>query len=109
MTLNQPPRHQHGGNLTQLLQRSGTDSLVDFSANLNPLGPPEWLRPLISAHISDLVHYPDPHCTMLTQAVADRFATILCITHVEELKDLFPFRFEVSKTAEGSRVNLIAA
>lgn len=41
--------------------------------------------------------------------VADRFATILCITHVEELKDLFPFRFEVSKTAEGSRVNLIAA
>jgi exonuclease SbcC len=41
--------------------------------------------------------------------VADRFATILCITHVEELKDLFPFRFEVSKTAEGSSVNLIAA
>ncbi|MDY0397559.1 MAG: cobyric acid synthase [Desulfuromonas thiophila] len=72
---NQPPRHQHGGNLTQLLQRSGTDTLVDFSANLNPLGPPEWLRPLISAHISDLVHYPNPHCTALTQAVADRFAT----------------------------------
>jgi len=41
--------------------------------------------------------------------VADRFATILCITHVEELKDLFPFRFEVTKTAEGSRVNLVAA
>ncbi len=46
---NQLPRHQHGGNLSQLRQRSGTDSLVDFSANLNPLGPPEWLRPLISA------------------------------------------------------------
>jgi len=41
--------------------------------------------------------------------VADRFATILCITHVEELKDLFPFRFEVTKNAEGSRVNLVAA
>ncbi|MCK9173002.1 MAG: cobyric acid synthase, partial [Desulfuromonas thiophila] len=72
---NQLPRHQHGGNISQLLQHSGTDSLVDFSANLNPLGPPEWLRPLISAHISDLVHYPDPQCTMLTQAVADRFTT----------------------------------
>lgn len=76
MTPNQP-RHQHGGNLTALSQRSGleADELVDFSANLNPLGPPEWLRPLISANISDLAHYPDPHCTALTQTVAERFAT----------------------------------
>jgi len=43
------------------------------------------------------------------QRIAERFATILVITHVEELKELFPFRFEVTKTAEGSRVNLIAA
>jgi exonuclease SbcC len=43
------------------------------------------------------------------QKVAERFATILVITHVEELKDLFPFRFEISKTAEGSRVEVIAA
>jgi cobyric acid synthase CobQ/L-threonine-O-3-phosphate decarboxylase len=77
MTLNQPARHQHGGNLTALSQRSGLKAgeLVDFSANLNPLGPPEWLRPLISAHISDLAHYPDPHCTALTRTVAEYFAT----------------------------------
>jgi len=43
------------------------------------------------------------------QKVAERFATILVITHVEELKDLFPFRFDVTKNAEGSRVDLIAA
>jgi exonuclease SbcC len=43
------------------------------------------------------------------QKVAERFATILVITHVEELKDLFPFRFDVTKSAEGSRVNLVAA
>jgi len=43
------------------------------------------------------------------QKVAERFATILVITHVEELKDLFPFRFDVTKNAEGSRVNLVAA
>jgi exonuclease SbcC len=43
------------------------------------------------------------------QKVAERFATILVITHVEELKDLFPFRFEVTKNAEGSRVQMIAA
>ena len=43
------------------------------------------------------------------QKIADHFATILVITHVEELKDLFPFRFEISKTAEGSRVKMEAA
>jgi cobyric acid synthase CobQ/L-threonine-O-3-phosphate decarboxylase len=34
------------------------------------LGPPEWLRPLISANISDLAHYPDPDCTELIAALA---------------------------------------
>ena len=43
------------------------------------------------------------------QRVAERFATILVITHVEELKDLFPFRFEISKTADGSRAQMVAA
>ena len=43
------------------------------------------------------------------QRVAERFATILVITHVEELKDLFPFRFEISKTAQGSQVHAVAA
>ncbi len=33
------------------------------------------------------------------QRVAERFATILVITHVEELKDLFPFRFEIAHQA----------
>ncbi|MCD6526036.1 MAG: cobyric acid synthase, partial [Desulfuromonas sp.] len=67
-----PQRHHHGGNLSQLSQRSGInrDKLIDFSANINPLGPPEWLRPLISAHISDLVHYPDPDCRELVAALA---------------------------------------
>lgn len=66
------PQHQHGGNLNQLSQRSGIakDKLIDFSANINPVGPPEWLRPLISATISDLVHYPDPDCTELIAALA---------------------------------------
>jgi exonuclease SbcC len=43
------------------------------------------------------------------QKVAERFATILVITHVEELKELFPFRFEITKNAEGSRVQMVAA
>lgn len=67
-----PQRHAHGGNLHQLSVAAGVPAtqLVDFSANINPLGPPEWLRPLVSANISDLAHYPDPDCTELITALA---------------------------------------
>jgi len=41
--------------------------------------------------------------------ISDRFATVLVVTHVEELKELFPYRFEVSKNGQGSTVNLVAA
>ncbi|MDQ5987226.1 MAG: Cobyric acid synthase [Syntrophus sp. SKADARSKE-3] len=47
--------------------------IVDFSANLNPLGPPAWLRPVISAHLSEVVHYPDPDCLSLIQTAAVRY------------------------------------
>ncbi|MCK4837452.1 MAG: cobyric acid synthase, partial [Desulfobulbaceae bacterium] len=42
----------------------------DFSANINPLGPPEYLRRLISRSISEVSHYPDPHCRELTACLA---------------------------------------
>jgi exonuclease SbcC len=41
--------------------------------------------------------------------IADRFATILVVTHIESLKDRFTYRLEVSKNGEGSRVQLVAA
>ncbi len=65
-------RHIHGGNLLHLSRKSGipADKLLDFSANINPLGPPEWLRPLISSKISELVHYPDPDSTELVATLA---------------------------------------
>ncbi len=37
------------------------------------------------------------------------FRKILIITHIEELKDFFPDRIEVTKTPEGSRVEVILA
>ena len=35
------------------------------------------------------------------------FAKILVITHIDELKDAFPTRIEVEKSASGSKINLI--
>lgn len=65
----------HGGDVRQLAQRAGVPEreILDFSANINPLGPPEWLRPLISSQVSALQHYPDPHCTVLVEAIAERY------------------------------------
>ncbi|WP_309720773.1 SMC family ATPase [Armatimonas sp.] len=40
------------------------------------------------------------------EAISEEFALILVITHVEELKDRFPTRIEISKGPEGSRFTL---
>ena len=66
---------RHGGNITKLAAAAGRPAgeILDFSANINPLGPPEWLRPLISSLLSSLVHYPDPDCTDLVRAFSERF------------------------------------
>jgi L-threonine-O-3-phosphate decarboxylase len=63
---------QHGGNITELAGEAGLseEEILDFSANINPLGPPEWLRPAISRTVERVAHYPDPDSTRLIHAVA---------------------------------------
>jgi exonuclease SbcC len=39
-------------------------------------------------------------------SIQDDFVRILVITHIEELKDAFPVRIEVTKTAQGSQFSL---
>jgi adenosylcobyric acid synthase len=64
----------HGGNLRELAQRAGLDreQILDFSASINPLGPPDVLRAVLSRGIGRLVHYPDPDSTELVDALAER-------------------------------------
>ena len=40
-------------------------------------------------------------------AIQDEFARVLVITHIEELRDAFPVRIQVTKTPEGSVVELM--
>jgi adenosylcobyric acid synthase len=65
----------HGGNLTHFEELSGLPrgKILDFSANINPLGPPEWLRSVVSSVLESVVHYPDPHASRLVDAVAVRY------------------------------------
>jgi len=67
--------NKHGGNLRKLASLAGLSpkDILDFSANINPLGLPEWLRPLISRTIASLTHYPDPDCAALINAISARY------------------------------------
>jgi DNA repair protein SbcC/Rad50 len=40
-------------------------------------------------------------------AIQDEFDLILVITHIDELKDAFPARIEITKTLEGSQIELV--
>ncbi|MBI4805798.1 MAG: cobyric acid synthase [Desulfovibrio sp.] len=64
----------HGGDVRQLAKLAGCEpsQITDFSASINPLGPPEWLRTVISSAVDELVHYPDPHCRELIAAASVR-------------------------------------
>ncbi|WP_027184281.1 cobyric acid synthase [Desulfovibrio inopinatus] len=69
------PAFPHGGHLRALSAQAGCapHELLDFSASINPFGPPPWLRDVTSATLSEAVHYPDPDCADLCRAAAEHF------------------------------------
>jgi len=86
----------HGGNIWQRAQETGISprKILDFSANINPLGTPDRLRSIISGQIENLVHYPDPECLSLTGAIAGHFGVspqqVLCGNGSSELLYALP-------------------
>ncbi len=66
---------KHGGHIRKLAQDAGIreDQVLDFSANMNPLGPPEWLRAVVCSSLSSVAHYPDPDCHDLKSCLATRY------------------------------------
>jgi len=63
---------EHGGNIHKAIRENGhrNSDMLDFSANINPYGPPEWLRGFLSSQLELLVHYPDPENNLLIKAVS---------------------------------------
>ncbi|MFO7906309.1 MAG: cobyric acid synthase [Planctomycetota bacterium] len=63
----------HGGHLRQLAERAGcrSEDILDFSANINLLGPPGSLRAVVARTLDQLVHYPDPECDEFVGALAE--------------------------------------
>lgn len=58
---------RHGGNLTWAASLAGCppENLLDFSASINPLGPPVTAIAAIQSRLSSLRAYPDPDYTSL--------------------------------------------
>jgi L-threonine-O-3-phosphate decarboxylase len=62
----------HGGNLTWAASIAGCSPAVilDFSASINPLGPPQSAVSAIQAHIPALRDYPDPEYRQVRSVLA---------------------------------------
>ncbi len=72
--MDQEPSLLHGGDLYGAARQSGraAGELLDFSANINPLGIPPRVRQAILDHMEQTQRYPDPLCRRLVQAIASK-------------------------------------
>ena len=61
--------YTHGGDIRTARAQAGRE-VLDFSANLNPLGMPAGVRRAAEAAVAGAIHYPDPFCRELTAAIA---------------------------------------
>ncbi|UFJ42650.1 threonine-phosphate decarboxylase CobD [Brevibacillus humidisoli] len=67
-------RYGHGGDVWTAAEVFGTNTsdLLDYSANINPLGPPPGLYDHLRQQLSEIVRYPDPTCRRLRARLADK-------------------------------------
>lgn len=59
-------KHQHGGDIYS------HRVWADFSANINPLGPPKGVKKALTDCLEGIAHYPDVQCRRLREALAKR-------------------------------------
>ena len=64
----------HGGDVERWAQRAGIDSreILDFSASVNPLGPPRFARRALRQSYNELGRYPHAYGENLKAALAGR-------------------------------------
>ncbi|WP_445629909.1 threonine-phosphate decarboxylase CobD [Nostoc sp. DSM 114167] len=62
----------HGGNLAWAAALAGCppDAILDFSASISPLGPPNSAIAAIKSQIGNIKHYPDPNYSELRLALS---------------------------------------
>jgi threonine-phosphate decarboxylase len=87
-------RYGHGGDLWTAEEAFGRpkEQFLDFSSNMNPLGPPSVVELLMKRHWRDMVKYPDPAVRELRCKLAQKYdvpvESILVGNGAAELIDL---------------------
>ncbi|UMZ73147.1 threonine-phosphate decarboxylase CobD [Natranaerofaba carboxydovora] len=87
--------HEHGGQIYRWAKEFELDheEIVDFSANINPLGPPENLKKELTKELDNLPNYPEPDALELCHDIANMHGiseeNILVGNGASELIDLF--------------------
>lgn len=66
----------HGGDIYGTGERLGIacHEVIDFSANISPLGLPEAVREAVILELDNAAHYPDVCCRRLRRAIAGRLS-----------------------------------
>lgn len=65
----------HGGNVRKFREQFGKKNIIDFSANINPLGPSQRALDAVRRNCRALVHYPDTDCKYLREELARHLGT----------------------------------
>lgn len=69
-------KYGHGGDLDSAARsfRIEKADLVDFSANINPLGPPKKVLERLQTELMNIIHYPDPAHRGFVAKLAEKLA-----------------------------------
>jgi len=67
--------YQHGGNLKKAIEKYGipSEKIIDFSANINPLGFSSKIKETVTKNLNQLSHYPDPECREAREEISGYF------------------------------------
>ncbi len=87
---------KHGGNVHKF-----NFPIIDFSANLNPLGMPKGVREAVTKSFDLFEHYPDPNMTLLKSKIAEYHRvsgdTVCCGNGASDLIYRLPIAFKPQK------------
>jgi threonine-phosphate decarboxylase len=85
----------HGGRIYEYAEKSGrsSDHVFDFSANINPMGPPTSVRTAIQDAFNGIRHYPDARHIEVIQAICSKYPiavaqSVFCGNGASEVIDL---------------------
>lgn len=69
---------KHGGNLYEMAKRYNLpeEEIIDFSANINPLGIPKTMKRIIKEEVENLGNYPDIHYDDLLEGIGLKYSLL---------------------------------